>query len=208
MSNMAVFRDRNGNPILQGISELEPVRSCVQFTVGAGPAMAIQRKRAFVDGLNQNAAGGKTLLEGDFTPGLVGGRMPNNLQAFLRGLSCRVHLADFSAVISDAQRQIFTEQVRIELKAGQSTYDLGLLAEYDGPDGSPTGLNNAINIRKFGAPWGGDAPIRLDPGVEWSLDFVSTAAISTILTASKDIVVRALMPAALVRQGEQAARTA
>lgn len=206
MEGIRIVRDAAGNAIPQAATDIEWHRGAVQLTVAAGPSMAVQRRRMFKDGLGESAAGGKALLEGDFSPWATGGRVPNNMEIWLRGLVLRYHLSDFSAVLSDAQMQILEENVRCELRVGQSVLDLGLIASWRGPFGQATGMNGTINARKFGAPWGRENPIRLSPGVDYSLDFIVINAVTSILTASKDIVIKAELPCSIIRQGEQAVR--
>lgn len=205
--DLVVLRDGQGRAVPQVRSSLEALRFAVGFaTAGSGVLLSANtRKTAGVDKVGEaSGVGGLTLVEGDAN--MFKGEVPANTKFEPQGLSLRLHKLDFSAVPADAEIQAMNENTRVYMYVGQTKLDLGLAAEWYGPFGSPTGLNNAVNVRKFGWQWGPSFGIELEAGTQFKLDFEILRDISSIVTVSKTYVYRGFMPARITRQADQAFR--
>lgn len=184
---------------------LEPLRGTVAFTVGAGPSLAANTVRtAFMDSVGQSAAGGIALVQGDYS--LSGGLIPSGIGYEVAGLTCWWHQSDFTAVPPDITVLGLSSNIWVQMMYANQLYDLGLLASYLGPYGSPTGLNNVPFPRRFGWPWmAEDKPLELEPGKQFWLQFTTLRAI-TAGVAVGTWQLRIEMPARRIAQGVAAVK--
>lgn len=190
---------------------LEPLRGCIAYDIAVGPALAANvTRRAFVDGIGQSAAGGIALVQGDFN--LSGGLIPSGIGYEVHGLT---HYAVtivtatglFSAVPADAALLALGADIWVQAYYAGQYYDLGMLEEFLGPYGSPTGLNNAPFIRRFGWPWmDTEQPFELEPGKNFWLEYKTLRGCAAGVTASVTYLFRVLMPSRRVAQGVSAVR--
>lgn len=185
-----------------GTGVAEPLRALVSFVVSAGPSLAANyTARAFVDGLGQSAASNVTQLEGDSN--LFGGQIPSNVGYEVHGLTGYFYVSDNSAVPTDAAITALATNIWVRMWYAGMYYDLGLLAEFLGPYGSPTGLNGSTFVRRFGWPWMDAAePLYLRPGQAFWLEFKTLRALTAGVTASKNYNLALMLPCRKVTQGD------
>jgi len=169
-----------------GAGILEPLRGLFTFVVSAGPSLAAgYTARPFIDGLGQSAAGGVSLVEGDAN--LFGGQIPSNVGYECHALTHYAYISDSSAVPSDAALLALTTNVWVRMYYAGMHYDLGLLADFMGPYGSPTGMNNVTFPKRFGWPWLDESePLLLRPGQQFWLEYKVLRALTAGVTASKN----------------------
>ena len=145
---------------------LEPLRSLFAFTIAGGALAANLTVRAFVDGIGQNQAGGLTLVQGDFN--LSNGLIPSGIGYEAHFLTGYIHNSAFTSVPSELLVAGLGANIWLQMFYANQSYDLGLLADYLGPLGSPTGLNNVQWPRRFGWPWmKQERPLILEPGKQF-----------------------------------------
>lgn len=187
-----------------GDGVLEPLRGAFQFTVAGGGTLAANvTVRAFVDGINQNAAGGLNLVQGDYS--LQGGQIPSGVGYEAHGLSCYLHQDTFAAVPSELLVAGLGANVWLQMMYAGNYYNLGLLAEYLGPWGSPTGLNNVDFVRRFGWPWMREQrPLVLEPGKQFWIEATTLRAMTGM--PAGNWVTRVVLPTRKVTQGVNAVK--
>lgn len=157
---------------------LEPLRGRFAFTVAGGGTLAANvTVRAFVDGIGQNAAGGIALVQGDFS--LQGGLIPSGIGYEVHGMSCYWTQDTLAAVPADLTVLSLGSNTWLQMMYAGNLYDLGRVAEYAGPWGSPTGLNNVQFPRRFGWPWmKAEKPLFLEPGKQFWIQGQSLRALA------------------------------
>ncbi len=194
LPSMSVFAD--------GV--LEPLRGAFQFTVAGGGTLAANTTvRAFVDGIGQNLAGGLTLVQGDFS--LQGGQIPSGIGYEAHGMAGYIHQDTFAAVPTDLLVTGLGANVWLQMYYAGNYYNLGLLAEYLGPWGSPLALNNVDFVRRFGWPWMKEQrPLVLEPGKQFWIEATTLRAMAGM--PAGNWVTRLVMPCRRVAQGVSAVR--
>lgn len=183
---------------------LEPIRGLFAFTIFGGVLAANVTKRAFVDAIGQDQAGGLTLVQGDYN--LSGGLIPSGIGYEAEAMSGFIHQDTFAAVPSELLELGLGSNVWLQMQYAGQLYDLGLLAGFLGPYGVvPTNKNGVQFERRFGWPWMDvSRPLILEPGKQFWIQAQTLRPMTGMPNGTW--VTRLELPARKVTQGVSAVK--